>query len=102
MNFIPYFQAIRSNGTDVVDGVQKWLDSIDQSQPEKVNATNEDGMTALHLAAQCNNLKIVQLLLQAGAGEYTCIELINCGQLYEMFLCYVSRAQFSISGVDKS
>ena len=50
--------------------VQRWLDSITESQNVKLNATNEDGKTALHLAAQCNNLKIAQLLLLAGAGEY--------------------------------
>lgn len=35
-----------------------------------VNAFTEDGNTALHLAAQCNNLKVAILLCQAGAGEY--------------------------------
>ena len=35
-----------------------------------VNAFTEDGKTALHIAAECNNLKVAQLLCQAGAGEY--------------------------------
>lgn len=34
-----------------------------------MNACTEEGKTALHLAAEYNNLKVAQLLLGAGAGK---------------------------------
>lgn len=64
-------QALIDHSDSSLDVVKQWLDSISQSHPKMVDARNkeDDGETALHLAAQCNNFEAAKLLLDAGAGN---------------------------------
>ena len=67
-------QALSSNSATVVDDVKQWLKSIRDNQPEMVDARiMEDQKTALHLAAQYNNVQVANLLLNARAGKYSSI-----------------------------
>ena len=50
--------------------VKQWLESIKGHQPGMVNAhLADDDKTALHMAAQHNNVQVANLLLNANAGK---------------------------------
>ncbi len=59
-------QAILGKDADVVSLVRRWL----RHDLEGLAATNDDEMTALHLAASTNNTQVAAVLLEAGAGVY--------------------------------
>jgi len=35
-----------------------------------INVVDEDGMAPIHYAARCNNVDILRMLIQAGAGKF--------------------------------
>ena len=63
--------SVFAAGSPLIDAVKKQDVQAVRSPPEAevdLNATEADGFTALHWAAQRNNLQLVDLLLSAGAN----------------------------------
>lgn len=52
---------------------------------QTINELNEDGMAPIHYAARCNQSKIIQMLLDNGAGN-DCGERAKADSTQEMAL----------------
>lgn len=48
--------------------MRRLLASYSQNRKKKVNAKDDEALTALHYAARYNHLAVVQMLIQSEAG----------------------------------
>ena len=78
-----HFQACR-------DGCEKLVGELLSKKPwtvQTINELNEDGMAPIHYAARCNQSKIIQMLLDNGAGN-DCGERAKADSTQEMALLW--------------
>ena len=76
----------------MINDVEQWLESIRDNQSGTVNARladHDDRKTALHMAAQHNNVQVANLLLNANAGKESssCILLCCIKQHVHALVC---------------
>ena len=61
--------------------MQRLLQNLTGNVRKKVNLHDDEELSALHYASRYNHLKIVQLLVEAGASMYKVTFLLEFGQM---------------------